>query len=229
MLKFTVVIALVVLTFITPCILAADENQPEDRLSFQTNAFWSARLNLESHVAIVYGIDKTLPARIESWREHGYGIQVMTGVSWGAYKDYLEGRFDGIVHDEEGQTTRDGRRIMHGIGHGIYYICPTDSYSRYLCVGVQRALDAGAQAIYLEEPEFWAKGGYSGSFKRAWKDYYHEDWLPPHSSVDAQYRASKLKYVLLFSGHYHKSFNSCMNTTKSMAPRSAATCLPTRC
>ncbi len=193
---YSTMMGLLILLCPITSLLAADPTQPEERLSFQTNASWSARLNLDSDVAIVYGIDKNLPARIKSWRSHGYGIHVMTGVSWGFYEDYLEGRFDGMVHDEEGQTTRDGKRIMHGIGHGIYYICPTDSYARFLCEGVQRALDAGAEAIHLEEPEFWASGGYSGSFKRAWKDYYHEDWMPPHTSVDAQYRASKLKYVL---------------------------------
>ncbi len=175
---------------------AADDNRDGERRAFQTNASWSPRLNLDSDVAIVYGIDKRLPARIESWRSRGYGVHVMTGVSWGDYGDYLEGRFDGTVHDDEGQTTRDGNRIMHGIGRGIYYICPTESYAQYLCAGVRNALDAGVQAIHLEEPEFWARGGYSGSFKRAWKDYYREEWMPPHTSVDAQYRASKLKYVL---------------------------------
>ena len=28
-----------------------------------------------------------------------------------------------------------------------------------LCVGVQRALDAWAEAIHLEEPEFWDRAG----------------------------------------------------------------------
>ena len=63
-------------------------------------------------------------------------------------------------------------------------------------VGVRKALDAGAEAVYLEEPEFWARSGWSEGFKREWKDYYHEDWVAPDSSPEAQYRASKLKYFL---------------------------------
>ncbi|HLX63131.1 MAG TPA: hypothetical protein VKX17_17810 [Planctomycetota bacterium] len=182
--------ALLVLTF--P--LVGGEEPPEERLCFQTNGSWSPRLQLDSDVAIVYGIDKNLPARIESWRSKGYRIHVMTGVSWGHYQDYLEGRFDGTIHADEGQTGRDGKQIMHG--GGIYYICPSESYGRFLCAGVQRALDSGAEAIHLEEPEFWVRAGYSESFKREWRDYYKEDWQPPHASVDAQYRASKLKYML---------------------------------
>jgi hypothetical protein len=46
------------------------------------------------------------------------------------------------------------------------------------------------------QPEFWARGGWSESFKREWQDYYHEAWQAPDSSPDAQYRASKLKYFL---------------------------------
>jgi len=61
---------------------------------------------------------------------------------------------------------------------------------------VERALDAGAEAIYLEEPEYWARGGYNKNFQREWKVYYNELLQAPDSSPDAQYRASKLKYVL---------------------------------
>ncbi len=36
-----------------------------------------------------------------------------------------------------------------------------------LCQGVKRAMDAGALAIHLEEPEFWVRGGYGPGFQRA--------------------------------------------------------------
>ena len=118
----------------------------------------------------------------------------MTGVAWGQYQDYLYGRFDGINHEDEAQTERNGNKISHG--GDVYYMCPGTNFGKFLCVGVQRALDAGAKAIHLEEPEFWVRGGYSEGFKREWKTYYGEDWQPPHSSVDAQWRTSKLKYFL---------------------------------
>jgi hypothetical protein len=75
-------------------------------------------------------------------------------------------------------------------------MCPSTNFGKFLCVGVQRALDAGAEAIHLEEPEFWVNSGYSEGFKREWKSYYDEPWQAPKSSVDAQWRASKLKYFL---------------------------------
>ncbi len=171
-----------------------DPDQPTERTCFQTGQAWSASGNLRSDVAIVYGIDTGLPQRIQSWRDRGYRIHVMTGVSWGRYQDYLYGRFDGVNHEDEAQTDRNGSKISHG--GDVYYMCPGTNYGKFLCLGVQRALDAGAEAIHLEEPEFWVRGGYSEGFKREWRNHYGEDWQPPHSSVDAQWRASKLKYFL---------------------------------
>lgn len=172
----------------------ADPAQALERTCFQTGRSWSPRTDLRSDVAIVYGIDTNLPARIQSWRAHGYRIHVMTGVAWGQYQDYYYGHFDGINHEDEAQTDREDHKIGHG--GDVYYMCPGTNYGKYLCVGVQRALDAGAEAIHLEEPEFWDRAGYSGGFKREWKNYYHEDWQPPDSSVDARWRAGKLKYFL---------------------------------
>lgn len=165
-----------------------------ERTSFQTGQSYRETINLPADVVMVYGIDAGLPDRIKSWRDQGYRIHVMTGVSWGHYQDYLYGRFDGINHEDEAQTERNGRKISHG--GDVYYMCPGANFGKFLCQGVQRALDAGAEAIHLEEPEFWVRAGYSEGFKREWKSYYQEDWTPPHSSPDAQWRASKLKYYL---------------------------------
>ena len=171
-----------------------DPEQDLERTCFQTGQGYSELGNLRSDVAIVYGIDAGLPQRIQTWRDRGYRIHVMTGVSWGSYQDYLYGRFDGVNHEDEAQTDRAGKKISHG--GDIYYMCPGENYGKFLSVGVERALQAGAEAIHLEEPEFWVRGGYSEGFKREWRKFYREEWQAPHSSVDAQWRASKLKYFL---------------------------------
>ena len=103
----------------------------------------------------------------------------MTGVAWGQYQDYLNGEFDGKNHWDQAQKTVPESRIMHGGNKDIPYMSPGEAYGRYLTVGVKRALDAGAQAIYLEEPEFWAAGGYEANFQREWQAYYHEPWQRP--------------------------------------------------
>src|ERR1700675_2096121 len=77
----------------------ADLRSQEQRLSFQTSGPWSPRVQLNADIAIVYGINKTLPERLKSWRDHGYITQMMTGVAWGHYQDYLYGRWDGKNHE----------------------------------------------------------------------------------------------------------------------------------
>ncbi len=135
-----------------------------------------------------------MPARVESWRKRGYCIHLMTGVAWGEYQDYLYGRFDGVNHEDEAQTERDGRKIGHG--GDVWYMSPGISYGKFLCVGVQRALDAGVEAVHLEEPEYWSAGGYNEAFKKDWQAHYAEPWQAQHESVDARWRSSKLKYFL---------------------------------
>src|ERR1700760_4544847 len=167
----------------------------DDRLIFQTQNGWSPRVNVEAGTVMTYGINENLPDRIRSWKEHGYRVAVMTGVAWGTYGDYLRGDFDGKEHWNETQQEKSGKLILHS-GREVPYVSPSISYGRYLAKGVEAAIDAGAEAIYLEEPEFWARAGWSDSFKHEWQEYYHEPWQAPDSSPDAQYRASKLKYYL---------------------------------
>ena len=177
-----------------PAARPADPGRGLERTCFQTHARWDGKIQLRSDVAICYGIDSSLPERIAQWKAQGYVTHLMTGVSWGQYQDYLYGRFDGVRHVDEAQTERDGKVISHG--GDVYYMSPGESYGKFLCQGVKRAMDAGAEAVHLEEPEFWVRGGYSEGFKREWKAHFGEEWIPPHSSPDAQYRASELKYFL---------------------------------
>jgi len=174
-----------------------DAPQPEDtepRLSFQSGSPWHPRLNIDADVAMVYGVTPTTEDRMKSWRDHGYIINLMTGVAWGEYQDYLFGRFDGKNHEDEAQTTRDGRRLGHG--KDVYYMSPGPTYGAYLSTLAKKAIDDGAEALYLEEPEFWTAAGYEPHFKLEWQQYYHEPWQDPESSPEAQYRSSKLKYFL---------------------------------
>lgn len=161
---------------------------------FQTAAPWNPRVDLQADAAVVYGVNPTFEARVKGWREQGYRVQMMTGSAWGEYDDYFAGRFDGKTHHDEAQVMRNGQKMMHG--PLVPYIVPTASYRKYLTSLTTRAIDAGVEAIYLEEPEYWAFTGYSEGFKREWKNYYHQDWQPPHSSVDARYKTAKLMYML---------------------------------
>ncbi|WP_219835014.1 hypothetical protein [Paenibacillus sp. R14(2021)] len=163
---------------------------------FQESRPYGPKYDLRTDFVMVYGIGDDLPARIEGWKKAGYTIHLMTGVSWGEYQDYLFGRFDGRDHWDEAQTERSGKQFLHG--KDVPYMVPTISFAEYLATYIKKAIDCGIEAIHMEEPEFWAQSGYEEAFKREWLNYYGEDWIPPHSSPDAQYRASKLKAAMYY-------------------------------
>ncbi|UVI27584.1 hypothetical protein [Paenibacillus spongiae] len=171
-------------------------NRSEERTGFQESGPYHPSYDLQTDFVMVYGINDRMPERIRQWREHGYVVHLMTGVAWGQYQNYLNGEVDGRSHWDEAQTDRNGERIIHGTTPDIPYMVPTISYTNFLASRIRLAVDAGVEAIHLEEPEFWVNGGYSEAFQREWRLYYGEPWIPPHSTPDAQYRASKLKAYL---------------------------------
>jgi len=174
----------------------APGSKPE-KTSFQIDQPWSAAVDVRSDIVMLYGIGDDFPARAASWTGKGYEVQFMTGIAWGNYQPYFEGRFDGQTHDADIQRERDGTPILHG--PTVPYVVPSASYLAYMKTQVKQAIDFGVTAIYLEEPEFWARGGYSETFKKEWQDYYHTPWLPQHESPEATYLSSKLKYHLYFN------------------------------
>lgn len=193
-----------------PCLLlvallvshgADGQVEARDYTCFQTGDVYAPELDIASDLAIVYGGGDDFAARAEGWKNNGYAIGMMTGIAWGGYGDYF-GEGDSFKKDEI-QTRKGGRLFMHGDSTSIGYNVPTMPYVEYLKRKVTPAIEAGAQAIFLEEPEYWAQSGWSAAFKSEWLDYYGEAWQEPDSSPDAQYRASKLKYELYFRALQH--------------------------
>jgi len=181
---------LVFLTLCFPCCLVA-----QDKTCFQTAGPWRPEVDFHSDVAIVYGVNASFEQRMAGWRQQGYGLHFMTGAAWGDYADYFQGRFDGRTHLQDGQVDQQGDIIWHDKGV-VPYIVPSLTFVAYLKSLVKTAMDQGVDAVHLEEPEFWARAGYSEAFKKEWQTYYHEPWQAPHTSADAAWRSSKLKYHL---------------------------------
>ncbi|RAI87156.1 hypothetical protein DET54_11719 [Paenibacillus pabuli] len=171
-------------------------DRKEERTGFQESAAYHPDYDLQTDFVMVYGIDESMQERILKWKEKGYVVHLMTGVAWGIYNSYLDGEVDGATHWDEAQMDREGNMILHGSEPVIPYMVPTISFGHYIADRIRIAVDAGVEAIHLEEPEFWVNGGYSEAFKREWQLYYKEPWIPPHASPDAQFRASKLKAYL---------------------------------
>jgi len=136
---------------------------------FQEQAPYDESIDLRTDFVMVYGLNDTTPQRIARWREAGYRVHLMTGISWGTYQDYLDGRWDGSDHWADAQTADDGSPILHGHSTDIPYMVPTFSFTEYLVQKLRPIIELGVEGIHLEEPEFWARAGYSESFKREWQ------------------------------------------------------------
>jgi len=176
-----------------PATAAKDLPKTRWRSSFQAAAPRVPEVDARPDAVMVYGLADT-DRRVREWRRLGYQTQLMTGIAWGAYQDYLYGRFDGKNHEDDAQQDRDGNRISHG--GDVYYMVPTRPYTEFLCGFIAQSFGLPLDGICLEEPEFWMRGGWSPAFRREWEEFYREPWQPPDSSVEACYRAAALKKEL---------------------------------
>lgn len=175
---------------------------PKEKTAFQTSSPWLPEIDVRSDIAIVYGAgdrpDMTFAQRVKSWRDRGYQTDFMTGIAWGNYQDYFLGRWDGKNHLGEGQVDRKGDTIWHG--KFVPYIVPVASFINYMKTAiVKKVIDEGITSIFLEEPEFWARAGYSTAFKEEWQKFYGFPWRPQHESTENTYLSSKLKYQLYYN------------------------------
>lgn len=174
--------------------MAYIRERTEELTGYQEHADWQPNIDLQCDFVMVYGIDASMPERVKNYKSKGYVVHLMTGIAWGEYQDYLFGKFDGREHWEESQMDRHGEYILHG--KEVPYMVPSIAFTDYLTEKLKIAVDAGVEAIHMEEPEFWDYGGYSEAFRREYLLYYREEWQPPHNSLDARYKCARLKAYL---------------------------------
>ncbi len=199
-------LSLLLITFTSAAIQAQSVDptpgQPREKTAFQTSSPWIPEIDTRSDMAIVYGTGdrkgSTFEQRVQSWRDRGYKTAFMTGIAWGQYFDYFLGQWDGQNHLGVGQVTQKGDTIMHG--RNMPYVVPVQSFIEYMKTAVvKRVIDAGITTIFLEEPEFWARAGYSTPFKQEWQKFYGFPWRPQDASPENTYLSSKLKYQLYYN------------------------------
>lgn len=188
--------------FTIVCSLSLAVAAAQQKTAFQTSSAWTPEIDVRSDIAIVYGAGDrrgiTFEERVKSWRDRGYQTHFMTGIAWGSYEDYFTGKWDGRNHFGIGQVEQDGDTIWHG--RNVPYVVPESTFIRFMKEGVvKKVIDAGISHIHLEEPEFWARAGYSEAFKKEWQVYYGFPWRPQHESPENTYLSSKLKYHLYFN------------------------------
>ncbi len=188
-----------ILAVVLACLagVALPARAQDDHTCFQIASPYVPEVDIGSDVAIVYGVNASFADRAALWREKGYAVGMMTGIAWGSYDDYYQTP-DGLKTSEI-QTTKSGRLYMHGNSKTVGYNVPSADYVAYIKRHIDPAIDAGVRSIYFEEPEYWAVTGWSEGFKKEWSKMYGVPWEAPDAGVDAQYRASRLKYELYFN------------------------------
>ena len=174
--------------------MAFIRNKNEERTGYQQGGELRDSYNNQCDFVMVYRINETTAERVNQYKKEGYTVHLMTGIAWGSYTDYLYGKWDGRNHWDEAQKDRYGNLILHS--EDTPYMVPTVAFSDYLSDKLRVAVDAGVEAIHVEEPEFWDRAGYSEAFKREYLLYYRQPWCAPHESVDAKYKCSRLKAYL---------------------------------
>src|SRR5665213_1758544 len=180
---------------------AAAKDAGEVKTVFQIKGGWRPTIDVRSDAAMIYGIGDrhgiSFEQQVQSWRDHGYKAQFMTGMAWGAYQDYFLGKWDGKKHLDEAQVEYNGDTVWHGKNEP--YFVPTENYLKYFREKIiKKVIDNGIDAIYLEEPEYWVRAGYSTAFKKEWKNYYGFEWRPQDKSPENMYLSNKLKYFLYY-------------------------------
>lgn len=183
------------------------QNDDKIKTTFQTSREWRPTIDVRTDAVMVYGVggnpsdrSRRIPFedRVKSWRDRGYVAHFMTGIAWGEYQDYFTGEYDGKWHLDEGQVQQNGDTIWHG--RMVPYLVPSENFLTYLKEKhVKRVIDAGITSIFMEEPEFWSRAGYSEAFKSEWQKYYGFEWRPQHESPENTYLANKLKYQLYYN------------------------------
>lgn len=149
------------------------------------------------------------------------------GNPWGTAHVYRGDKFlDLVVGALRPELTAE-MQAKHGkditVRMDDHYKSPTESRTEIVKQFARDALSNGAAGVGFDEPEYWAQTGYEEAFKREWLAYYGTPWEPPHSSVDARYKADHLKVQLfekhisavLTDAHHSKSAPVCLLSTHS--------------
>ncbi len=172
----------------------SDSLEAPYRTLFQEGQPWFGGFDVQADMAIAYRVSDTLRDRLVGWKAHGYRAGLMTGLAWGHYESYLSGKWDGHDHQDEAQCMAEAKPRLHG--PGIPYMVPGDSYARYLGELLGQAIEAGAEAIFLEEPEFWSGARYGPAFERAWFARYGAPLLDPSADARTWTMGGELQYAL---------------------------------
>ncbi|MCS6918913.1 MAG: hypothetical protein NZM28_04005, partial [Fimbriimonadales bacterium] len=169
------------------------------RSCYQTGADYNPRLDLATDAVILHSFD---PTRLANWKARGYTVLLM-----GAFRDYqpyVEANPNAV------QRRQDGSPLSI---ESSFYLTPTPERIELLIRQYLQMLDAGADAVCPEEPEYWADAGYEEAFRQLYQARLGRPWQPPHESHEARWRADRLKAQLMTD-----AVHSVLNAARARKP-----------
>ncbi len=164
------------------------------RVQFHATNAWRAAHAPSARTIVLHGFNETLAQRAATWQQAGYAVQAQLPLAWGNYLDFLTGTWNGTSHFDEIQLRADSTEIEHT--DGVYYFVPSAAYRDYIKKKIELAIEAGGEALRLEQPIFWSAAGYSDGFKREWESFYETPWEAPQQNAAAQFQAEQLKFEM---------------------------------
>ncbi|MCX7993243.1 MAG: hypothetical protein N2651_06195 [Fimbriimonadales bacterium] len=176
------------------------------RSSYQTGSDYAPRLDLATDAVILHSFD---PLRLANWKARGYPV-----IQMGGFRDYLP---YAEANPNAVQRRQDGSPIAIETS---FYLTPTPERIESLARLYLRMLDAGADAICPEEPEYWADAGYEEAFRQLYTTQLGRSWQAPHQSHTTRWTADRLKAQLMTEA-VHAILNAA-RTRKPSAKRMVA-------
>ena len=154
------------------------------RTTFQSSGSYRGSIAAAADSVMVYvGNKNDILNQFETWKGKGYIVECMVtvGHDWG--RIFTQ---NGTTNMEYVQLDNGGNPLTLWQEGQIlgYYMLPTQEFADYMWELTQFALDNGAEAIVLEEPEFFKSATplRSQIFKDKWQEYYGEEWTTSSST-----------------------------------------------
>jgi hypothetical protein len=181
--------------------LAKSPSPTRPLTSFQTGQPYDPAMAPPTDAVLVYSSAREV---LDGWKEAGYTVMSMGG--------FRQSEVYAKANPHEVQTDRNGAPIV--IGGNSYYMIPTPRLNEQHRAYYAEAAANGAWGVCPEEPEIFARAGYSQSFKEEWQALYGTPWVAPHTSVQARLMAERLKSQLCL-----RQIQAVLGPLASSAPR----------
>lgn len=189
-------------------------------LAMQTYADYTPYYDTNSDVLWLYmsNILDDYISKYDNWKRKG-GFKHIWGMASVSHDwnytgaPFVLGKWDGVKHFDYLQRNQEGKPVLMLTPGSTdpndvwaYYIVPYGKWRQYLKDMVRKMLEAGVEAVILEEPEYWKAAGYSELFKQIYEKFYNEPWEDPKSSSEARFKVEYLK-AKLYADTYEEVFS----------------------